>query len=335
MQSQIRRVRIAGTGSFVPDGRLLSTEIDRDIGRRPGFIESLTSVESRPVASEIDQIGMAVAASRLALQAAAASPDQIDLVLFGAAVPYQSIPATAPLVQRELGVPSGRAAAFDINATCLSFLAATDLAASLLASGQYRKALVVSSEIASRALPWKNAPLTAALFGDGAGAAVLEPCAPDDGACIAASLMETYPEGFDACRLGAGGTRYDYHRDPDGFAANSLFEMDGKALYRLTFSVFEGFLDRLLERAGWNRSDVDIVLPHQASASALNHLVERCGFAPSKVVNIIATHGNQIAASLASVLDLAMRNQSLKPGTKALMIGTSAGLSLGGLAFVA
>ena len=334
-QTVRRKVRFAGTGAYVPAATLLSVEIDRDIGRKAGFVEALTKVSRRPVAEGTDQIGMALEAARTALSTAGLAPDDIDLVLFAAAVPYQTIPATAPLIQRELQIPSGRAAAFDINSTCLSFLTASDLAATLIAGGQYRHALVVSSEIASRALPWEKAPLTAALFGDGAGAAVLSAAPPGDEAHIAASLMETYPDGFEACRLGSGGTRYDYHRDPEAFAENSRFEMDGKALYRLTFSFFEGFLDRLLEKAGWSRGDVEVILPHQASATALSHLVDQCGFDRSRVVDIMATHGNQIAASLPSVLDHARREGRLKPGTKALMIGTSAGLSLGGMAFVA
>lgn len=330
-----RQVRFAGTGAYVPEASLLSVDIDRTMGRKPGFVETLTKVSRRPVAEGTDQIDMGLAAARAAMDAAGLGGKDIDLVLFAAAVPYQTIPATAPLLQRELAIPSGRAAAFDINSTCLSFLTASDLAATLIAGGQYRHALVISSEIASRALPWEKAPLTAALFGDGAGAAVLAAASPGDSAHIAASLMETYPDGFEACRLGSGGTRYDYHRDPQAFAENSLFEMDGKALYRLTFSYFEGFLDRLLARAGWSRADVDVILPHQASATALSHLVDQCGFDRSRVVDIMETHGNQIAASLPSVLHHAWCDQRLKPGTKALMIGTSAGLSLGGMAFVA
>ncbi len=329
----IRPVRFLSTGAYLPETVLRSTEIDRRIGRPSGFVERMTGVAERRVAVGEDQVEMAVAAARQALSSAGSCPVP-DHVLFAAAVPYQSIPATAPLVQQQLGLSPGSAAAYDINATCLSFLAATDLASLLLAAGEARSVLVVSSEIASRALPWETAPLTAALFGDGAAAALLVP-AGESGAAICASLMETYPEGYEACRLGAGGTRYDYHENPAQFAANSHFEMDGKALYRITFQHFSGFLGRLLARAGWRIEEVDLVLPHQASQRALAHLVEECGFSSDRVVDLMKTHGNQVAASLPLVLDHALRTGRLQPGMKVLMVGTSAGLSLGGLAFVA
>lgn len=328
-----RPVRILSTGAFLPRQRLLSSDIDRQIGKPAGFVERVTGVAERPVVRDEDQVDMATLAARQALSDldGSALPDHL---LFAAAVPYQSIPATAPLVQHRLGLPAGRVAAFDINATCLSFLAAMDLGATLIAAGQAETVLLVSAEIASRALPWATAPLTAALFGDGAGAALLTR-AKDDASGFVASLMETYPEGYEACRLGAGGTRYDYHAAPADFAANSHFEMDGKALYRITFQHFEAFLHRLLDRAGWSIGDVDLVLPHQASATALAHLVEQCGFEPARVIDIMRDHGNQVAASLPIVLDHARRTARLKPGMRVLMVGTSAGLSLGGLAFIA
>lgn len=327
-----RPVRIVSTGACLPETILSSTDIDLRIGRNPGFVEKMTGIRERRVATGEDQVDLAVRAARQALDEAgfAFRPDHI---LFAAAVPYQSIPATAPLIMQRLGLEPGSAACFDINATCLSFLAAADLAASMIAGGSAKSVLVVSSEIASRALPWDDAPLTAALFGDGAAAALLS-SSEAGGARFLASLMETYPEGYDACRLGAGGTRYDFHRSPDEFAANSLFEMDGKSLYRITFQHFESFLHRLLGRAGWAIEDVDLVLPHQASIRALAHLVDQCGFPQERVIDLMRIYGNQVAASLPVVLDHARRSGRLKEGMRVLMVGTSAGLSLGGLALV-
>lgn len=327
-----RPVRIVSTGACLPATVLSSAEIDRRLGRHAGFVEKMTGVAERRIATEEDQIELAVRAARQALDEADRSV-QPDHILFAAAVPYQSIPSTAPLLLQRLGLPAGSAACFDINATCLSFLTAADLAGTMIAGGQARNVLVVSSEIASRALPWDEAPLTAALFGDGAAAALFS-ASGTQGSRFVASLMETYPEGYDACRLGAGGTRYDYHRSPEEFAANSTFDMDGKNLYRITFQHFEGFLQRLLARAGWAVGDVDLVLPHQASVRALAHLVDRCGFAENKVVDLMRVYGNQVAASLPVVLDHALRSGRLKTGMRAVMLGTSAGLSLGGLAFV-
>lgn len=325
-------IRLDGTGAAVPERLVLSSDLDRRIGRPEGWLYRRTGVLNRHYCSSEDQIDLAVAASRQALDSAGALPDEIDVILFAAAMPYQSIPATAPLIQHRLGIADGACAAFDINSTCLSFLTAMDLLASLLASGRYRRGLIVASEVASRALPWEDDPLTAALFGDGAAAAVFS--AGDGTAHVAAAAMQTYPSAFDACRIGSGGTRYDYHNQPDDYARHALFEMNGETLYKLTVKHFPAFLDGLLSEAGWTRGDVDIVVPHQASPGALAHLARRSGFAPEAVVNIVRDFGNQVAASLPTALHFARVEGRLGTGQRALLLGTSAGISFGGLAVV-
>jgi len=328
-----RPIIIEGTGAVMPAATRLSSELDAVIGRPEGWLYRRTGVFSRAVAGSESQVDLAEAAARQAMAEAGVGPGDIDLVLFAAAVPYQSIPATAPLIQQRLGIADGQAAAFDINSTCLSFLSALDLLASLISSGRYRRGLVVSSEIASRALPWDDHPETAALFGDGAAAAVIS--AGDGQSGVVAAAMETHPSGYDACRLGAGGTRYDFHADPQDFARNALFEMAGDALFRLTLKTFPAFLDRLLASAGWARDEVDVVVPHQASPGALAHLARKSRFRRDIVIDIMADHGNQIAASLPSALHAARQRHLLGQGKKVLMLGTSAGVSLGGLALVA
>ena len=331
--SMFRPISIDGTGVAVPATMQLSSDLDLRIGKPAGWLFRRTGVFSRPVCGAESQIDLGLAAARDAIAAAGIEAKDIDILLFAAAVPYQPIPATAPLLQQRLGIADGGCAAFDINATCLSFLSALDLLASMLATGRYRRGLVVSSEVASRALPWQTHPETAALFGDGAAAAVLSSGAGNAG--IVAAAMETHPSGYDACRLAAGGTRFDFHEAPEEFARNSLFEMAGETLYRLTLKIFPPFLDRLLDSAGWDRKDVDVVVPHQASPGALAHLAKRSGFRRDVVIDIMRDRGNQIAASLPSALHAARATQRLSSGSKVLMLGTSAGVSLGGLALVA
>jgi len=325
-------IRLDGTGAAAPARATPSAELDERIGKPAGWLYRRTGVLTRYYCDAEDQIDLAVSASRQALEAAEVSPGDIDVILFAAAVPYQTIPATAPLIQQRLGLADGACAAFDINSTCLSFLTALDLLASSLASGRYRRGLIVASEVASRALPWDDDPLTAALFGDGAAAAVFS--AGDGAAHLAAAAMETYPSAFDACRIGSGGTRYDYHKEPAEYARHSLFEMNGEMLYKLTVKHFPAFLDRLLGAAEWTRGDVDVVVPHQASPGALAHLARRSGFAPSTVVDIARDFGNQVAASLPTALHIARTEGRLGEGRRALLLGTSAGISFGGLAVV-
>ena len=321
-------IKIAGTGRALPANRVLSADLDTQLGRDVPLAKA-TGVVARYVCDTENQIDLAVAACQAALDDADLIAADIDLVISGSAIPYQSIPATAPLVMRGLGIPDGTAGAFDVNSTCLGFLTGVDLAAGHIARGRAKKALVFASELASRALPWSSDPETAALFGDGAGAAVLTASN-----LPYASLLRTYPSAYDACRLGAGGTRYDFHQAPNEFAQNAFFEMDGKALFRVSAAHFSNFVTDLLTRAGWTLDEVDVIIPHQASPQALAHMTRQLGIPHEKVVNIAAKVGNQIAASLPFTLDFA-RTRGLAPaGSKTLMLGTSAGVSFGGMAIV-
>ena len=323
------RIEIAGTGRALPGAMVPSSTFDRHLGLPEGRVEGLTGVASRAVCGTESQIDLAAAAARTALGDAGVAPSEIGLVIGASAVPYQPIPATAPLVMARLGIADGKAAAFDVNSTCLSFLTGLETAARML---EGRAALVFSSEIASRALPWHSAPEIAGLFGDGAAAAVLRPAPAGSTARIAASLMRSYPSAYGACGIGAGGTRFDFAAQPETFRDHALFAMDGKELFRLASRHFGGFVADLLARAGWAHGDVDLVIPHQASPAALAHMIRQTGFPPDRVVQIAAAYGNQIAASIPFALDLARREGRVRPGMRLLFLGTSAGVSFGGLA---
>lgn len=322
------KIRIAGTGHFLPAARRTSAEIDVAQGRKAGKTQSRTGIIARPLATSESSSEMAIAAAKAALASAKLPATELDLIISACAVPEQPIPAMAPLIQAGLGL--NRIPAFDINASCLSFVTAFEIAAQLIAAGRYRNVLIVSSEIASRALPWSSDVDTAAMFGDGAAAAILSAHDGTSGGLVA-SHMETWSEGYRDCELASGGTKFDFHKNPQAFADNAEFRMDGRAAYRLAAKVIQPFFDTLLEKAGWTLPDVDLVVPHQASRGALDHLVAKLKIPRHKIVDIIADHGNQIAASIPMALDFAMRNGQIKSGMKLLFIGTSAGFSVGGL----
>ena len=151
---------------------------------------------------------------------------------------------------------------------------------------------------------------------------------------VVAAAMQTHPSAYEACTLGAGGTRYDYHGAPEAFARHTLFAMDGATLFRVTMKAFPAFLDGLLDAAGWSRSDVDLVVPHQASPGALAHLARRSGFRPEVVIDIMRERGNQVAASLPTALHVARASGRMPEGSRILMLDTSAGVSFGGMALV-
>lgn len=326
------KVKVLGTGRALPSRSLHAGDLA--IARIAGGNACSVGVERRFVCGDETQVDLAALACSHALAAADMPAAEIDLIISGAAVPYQPIPAMAPLVMRALGVPDGTAAAFDVNSTCLSFVSALDMAARMIEGRAVKRALVVSSEVASRALPWEDQPEVAALFGDGAAAAVLAASGPGETSEIRTVRLRTHPSGYDACRLGAGGTRYDLETEPDAFMANSKFKMQNKKLFRLVSKHFADFVADLLSDAGWQISDVDLVVPHQASPAALEHMIRQTGFERDRVLRIAARFGNQIAASIPFGFDLAREQNRVSRGSRVLLLGTSAGVSFGGAALV-
>ena len=328
MDREISGARIIGTGRALPAEVTTSKSLDLLHGRKPGFFEATTGVKQRYYCGDESQIDLAVRAAQAALDDAGLDADSVDLVISAAAVPYQSIPATAPLIQRALGIPEGCAFATDVNATCLSFPVALQMADGLLQSGAYTRALIVSSELASRGLPWTDAPEIAGLFGDGAGAAVVE---KGPGGGLRGAHFASFPAAYDACALASGGTRFDFAADRAAFEAHSLFQMDGRELFKVAAKHFGPFVDALLTRAGTERADITRVIAHQASPGALAHMIKLCGFAAEQVVDIAADVGNQVAASIPFTLDFARKEGLVAPGDRIALLGTSAGVSFGGL----
>ncbi|MEO1656637.1 MAG: ketoacyl-ACP synthase III [Pseudomonadota bacterium] len=327
---------LTGWGSFLPDGWATSADLDAAHGLAEGTVAGASGIETRPLAGpHDDQVSMAAEAGRRALASARLTPDDLDLILFGGAVGYQPIPATAPFVKAALGVVSD-APAYDVNATCLGALVALDQAALQISAGRARRALVVASEIASRALPWHEAPEIAGLFGDGAGAWIVTDAPGGDRALeVGPLVLRTRAEGAEHCTLRSGGTRIDRKAEPEAFVAGATFAMDGRALYRLSTTAVPGVIDEALAHREWDRSSLDLVIPHQASPGALGWLERRCGFAEGVVWNEVGRTGNLVAASLPVALERALEARGTVAGDKVLLIGTSAGVSIGALTLAA
>lgn len=330
----LRPIAILGTGAALPNAVLTSAEIDRRYGKPEGWFERRTGVRSRHVCGLQKASDLATEAARSALTAANLTPRDVDAVISATAVPEQPIPAMAPLIQSNLGLGRIGTPAFDVNATCLSFLTAFDLATAWIEAGRAERILIVSSEVASRALPWDDDPETAAMFGDGAAAAVIGRAAAGSSSGVAALAMRTYSDGYRDCELAAGGTRFDFRAERDAFEQHATFRMNGPAVYRLSAEVVPPFIHGVLAEAGWSVADVDCVVPHQASRLGLDHMVKRLGLAREKVIDILSSHANQIASSMPTALHWAISSGRMRRGDKVLMAGTSAGLSVGGVALV-
>jgi 3-oxoacyl-[acyl-carrier-protein] synthase-3 len=329
MTSNARSAAVLGTGIYLPGAPVQSESLDRKLGKAAGWLESSCGVQSRHFASKGEtQEFIAAAAAQAALADADIDASELDLLISCGAVGRQPVPATAPLIKREMGLADYSFPAYDVNATCLGTLVGLDQAA--MATGRAKTVLVVVSEMPSQAIPWETDPATAGLFGDGAAALVLQGSA-SGGMVLGALQMETHAEGYDYCQVGSGGTRYNPKTDPDAFVRNAVFSMDGKAVFRLTSKYFPEFLERALDDVGWQMGDVDLVVPHQASPHAIALMVKRCGIRPDQIFDAAKTMGNQVAASLPISFHKARLAGRVRPGMKILLAGTSAGISFGAM----
>ncbi|AGT08278.1 3-oxoacyl-ACP synthase [Paracoccus aminophilus] len=320
-------MHILGTGAYLPRRVVASSEIDCRLGWAEGSCEARYGLAKRHVA-ECDETSsmMGTEAARQALAAAGIEANELDLIIGACGVMEQAIPSTATLVQARLGLGDSGIPSYDVNATCLSFVQALDLAAMKIRLGQARYILVFSADIASVGLDWSD-PDTAAIFGDGAAAVVLGA----HGEGPHASRFETYSSGGQACLLEGGGTRISAARDPIAAARASYFRMDGQAAFRTAARHLPRFLRRLMGEAGAALSDLACIIPHQASGLALEHGLSRLGIPQDRVVKTFAMFGNQIATSIPTALHSAVQSGRVKRGDLTLLVGTSAGLSLGGM----
>jgi 3-oxoacyl-[acyl-carrier-protein] synthase-3 len=323
-------VKIAGIGSYLPKQRIDSAELEKELSLSPGWVEQLLGVRERRRAAGETAAGMAALAARSALEHAGIHAADLDLIIGASVSRQQLIPCTAAFVQRELALPDGRAFCFDVDATCLSFLVAVNMAAPLIASGAYRNVLIFSSEIPSRIMGARD-PETAVLFGDGAAAAVLTAGGPGERSAVEGAAFATYSSGAELTQFPGGGSLH-HPNDPETTREMNQFHMQGRAVLKQVVRVMGPFLDAFFARLGWDRTEIDRVVPHQASRMGVAQCTSRWGFCAEQLVLNLPTRGNCIAASIPLALAEAVQAGEVRRGQRVLLVGTSAGLSLGAMA---
>ncbi len=335
-------VRILGTGAVQPATVVTAEDLDRRLGLPLGTCLERNGVRARHFVDAADtSSALGASAIARALDAAGLAATDLDAILFSGVMSEQPMPSTAVLIHRRLGARAAGVTCFDINASCVGFLKACEVAANGIATGLWRRVAVVAAELASKGLNWSDLD-TCTLFGDGAAAAVLGRAAPEDGAAFLAMRSALYSEGAEASVMVAGGSRFNI-RNPPPSPDDYLFRMHGHRLLRLTQQHLPAFLDDLLAAA----PEVSLVVPHQASAIGLAFLrrllaaradgmarpADRAAPAPPlPFVDILAEKGNQVSASLPTALDHAIRTGGLGRGQTAVLVATGAGLALSGLA---
>ncbi|MFW5433419.1 beta-ketoacyl-ACP synthase III [Paenibacillus apiarius] len=325
-----RKVKIIGTGSYLPKQRITAEEMDRRLGVPAGWSLKKSDVRVRYFVEDETAAEMGAFAAQAALQDAGLTFADIDCIVCASGTMQQPIPCTAALIQQAIGQGQSGVPSFDINSTCLSFMAALDVMSYLIAAGRYRRILIVSTEIASVGLNWEHKE-SAVLFGDGAAAVIVGQSATHEQSRIAASLMETYSTGASYSEIRGGGTGLHAKLYDDTRMSDYMFHMDGHAIYKMASRLLPEFLERLLGPGNRAMSQFPLIIPHQGSAMAMRVISRKLGIAPEQLMNITADHGNTIAASIPMGLHEAIRQGRMQRGDRVLLLGTSAGLSLGGL----
>ncbi len=309
--------RIIGTGSYLPEHVVTNEELSRRVDTSDEWIYSRTGIRQRHMAAEGELTSdLALKASQRALDAAGISAADVDLIVLATTTPDMIFPSTACILQSKLG--AGHGAAFDIQAVCSGFIYALATADALVRTGTYRRALVVGAEIYSRILNWEDRT-TCVLFGDGAGAVVLE---------------KSDEPGLIGTHLHADGSYRDILSVPGAIrngkvCGSPYLEMDGNSVFKLAVRVLGELVDEALTQHGVSRDRLDWLIPHQANIRIIQATAKRLGMNMDKVIVTVDKHANTSAASIPLALDLAVRDGRIKRGHTVLMQGVGGGFTWG------
>jgi 3-oxoacyl-[acyl-carrier-protein] synthase-3 len=323
-----RSVKIIGIGSYLPKRIVKAEEIDKMFSQSIGWSEKKSGVKQRYYVIGETASFMGAEAALQAVQDAGISLNDIDCIISGSGTMEQAIPCSASLIQEQLGLHHSGIPSFDVNSTCLSFVSALDMISYAIEYGRYKNVLLVSSEISSVGLNWDQ-PESSILFGDGAVAIVLSKSHDHSG--ILSSHMETHSLGAHLSEIRGGGTKIHPKFYDEQTKDDFLFDMDGKALFKLSFKLLPSFIETLFSSTNLSIKDIHMVIPHQASASAMKIIRKKLGVDESRFMNIIENYGNMIAASIPMALYEAIKQGKVNRGDTILLLGTSAGLSIGGI----
>ncbi|MDB5676911.1 MAG: 3-oxoacyl-ACP synthase [Sphingomonas bacterium] len=308
---------IAGTGSALPARRVSNAELAEQVDTTDEWIVERTGIRFRYIAGPDETTAtLAADACRAALAAAGREANDIDLIVLATATPDQTFPASATKVQAMLGIND--CVAFDVAAVCSGFLYAVQVADSMIRAGSARRALVIGAETFSRILDWEDRT-TCVLFGDGAGAIVLEGEADGE-------------RGVLATRLHADGRHNELlyvDGGPSTTGTVGKVRMKGREVFRHAVVNLASVLTETLGAAGLTSADVDWVVPHQANARILDATAKKLGLAPEKVVVTVDQHANTSAASVPLALDVAVRDGRIKRGDLIVLEAMGGGFTWG------
>lgn len=312
--------RITGTGSYLPENVITNKDMEKLVDTTDQWIRERTGIEQRHIAVEGQTtVDLAEKACRFAMEAAGVDPQDIDLIVFATSTPDKVFPSSACILQARLGIQG--CPAFDIQAVCSGFVYALSVADKFVKTGSSKKALVVGAEVFSRILNWEDRG-TCVLFGDGAGAVVLE------------ASEET---GILSTHIHADGQYEELLHVPcgiaDGFdqfkAGRGFVEMKGNEVFKIAVNTLGKIVDETLEANQMQKSDVDWLVPHQANLRIIAATAKKLNMSMDQVVVTVDKHGNTSAASIPLALDVAVRDGRIKKNEVVLLEAFGGGFTWG------
>lgn len=317
-----QRSFITGTGSYLPARILSNTDLAGMVDTSDEWIRERTGIEQRHIAAEGELTSdLATAAARAALENAGIEAGEIDLIVLATTTPDNTFPATATTVQHKLGITEG--AAFDVQAVCSGFLFALATADSMLRQGLFKNALVIGAETFTRILDWSDRS-TCVLFGDGAGAVVLQSGEGED------------DQGVISHHVRTDGSKKELLYVDGGVSSTGTIghvRMQGNQVFRHAIANISSAVQAVLSDTGHDIADIDWFVPHQANQRILNGVAKRLGLDEEKVISTVAKHGNTSAASIPLALDQAIRDGRIQKGDLVLSEAMGGGFSWGACLF--
>ena len=316
---QGRTCSITAVGSYVPERILTNAELEKIVDTTHDWIFSRSGIAERHVAAEGEMSSdLAFHASSRAIEAAGLNANDIDLIIVATTTTDHIFPSTACVLQDKLGIKS--AIAFDIQAVCSGFIYALNTADLYIRNGQARNILVVGTEVLSRLLNWQDRT-TCVLFGDGAGAVVLQQS--NSPGILSAKL---HADGSHRNMLAASGNICN-----GDIVGNPFITMDGKAVFKFAVTALSEVVEEVLVENNMTGSDIDWLVPHQANIRIMEATAKKLGISMDKVVVTVAGHGNTSAASIPLALDVAVRDGRIKPGHNVLLEAVGGGFTWGAI----
>jgi len=311
--------RIVGTGSYLPGNPVTNDDlVRRGIDTSDEWVATRTGIRARHFAEPgCRSSELALVAARRAIEAAGCEASDIDLIIVATSTPDFIFPSTAALVQAGLGIKNG-CAAFDVQAVCSGFVYALATAEKFIRSGSHRRVLVIGAEVFSSILDWSDRS-TCVLFGDGAGAVVLE---------------ASSEPGIRAMALHADGSYHPVLCAPGNVAGGQVtgdpfVRMDGQAVFKFAVKVLDEVAREVIDLAGVPQDSIDWLVPHQANIRIVQSSAKRLGLPMEKVVTTLDFHGNTSAASIPLALDCAIRDGRIRPGQRVVTVGIGGGFVWG------